>query len=189
MRKQLLGLGLAFGVAALLGTSDASAVEMMGWRVQGSGAGIVEGQKYSFYNIDQGNYLGYQDRAGGNFGWDRAANNGMMVKRKDPGSGPIKCGEVVAIFIEKEWMIYGRQDYGINLTSRTKLDRDEYYQWKFSGCPSGQPVPMNGNITLTNTVANDSLVGCKRALGANICWAADVVSLRGKNYRRADVPK
>jgi hypothetical protein len=161
---------------------------MAGWIVEGSGTGIVEGQMYSLKNLDQGGYLAYQDRAGANFGWKSSANNAMKIKRKT-GSGPIKCGEVFALFIEKEWMIYDKQNFGINLSSRSQLAKDEWYQWKFTGCTDGAVIQLNQNVTLTNTVENDSLVGCKRTIGVNMCWANDVVTVRGKNYRKADVPR
>jgi hypothetical protein len=188
MKKHLLGLGLALGVASFLAVGDASAKDMAGWKVQGSGSGIVDGQKYSLQNLGTGSFLGYQDRTGANFGWDGTANSGMKIARKSGGTSPLKCGEVFALFIEKEWMIYGKQTFGINLTSRTQLNNDDYYQWKFS-CPEGQTVQLNQNVVLVNLKTNDSLVQCTRALGVNMCWADDVATVRGKNYRKADVPR
>jgi len=188
MRKALMVGGLVLGLGMALATRDALAKDMAGWVVEGSGTGIVEGQKYSIKNLDQGGYLRYQDRTGANFGWTGNANQAMQVKRKTAGSGPIKCGEVFALFIEKEWMIHDSQRFGINISSRTQLNKDEYYQWKFTGCKDGDVVPLHANVTLTNTVTNDSLVGCKRAIGVNMCWADDTATVRGKVYRKADVP-
>jgi hypothetical protein len=179
----------ALGLAGLTSTKDAEAKEMNGWRIEGSGSQLMENQKYSIFNLDQNAYWGYKDRAGANFGWDSAPNNGMMVKRKTAGSGPIKCGEIFAIFIEKEWVIREGQTTGISLSSRTKLAQDAWYQWKFTNCKDGDPVALNKEVTLTNTVEQDAIVGCKRVWGVNLCWADDVVTVRGKNYRRADAPR
>jgi len=180
----------ALGLAGSLTSSrDAEAREMGGWRIEGSGSQLMENQRYSIYNLDQTSYWGFKDRAGANLGWDSSPNNGMMVKRKNGGSGPVKCGEVFGIFIEKEWVIYEEQRLSINLSTRTKLAQDAWYQWKFTNCKDGEPVALNQTVTLTNTRENDSLVGCKRALGVNLCWADDVITVRGKNYRKADAPR
>ena len=178
-----LALGLSVGVAALLAVTDVAAREMTGWRVVGSGpAGIVEGQRYSLYNLDQRDYLRYRDRSGANLGWSSAANHAMRVKRQS-GTGPIKCGEVFALFIEKEWILYGKQTTGINLTSRTQ-QTDEAFQWKFGGCQSGQVIGRDQAVTLVNIKGADSVVGCKRVWGVNLCWADTTVTVRGQNYHR-----
>src|SRR5689334_14947566 len=112
------------GGLALLGAivaKDASAKEMAGWIVQGSGTGIVDGQKYSLKRSDENSWLRYQSRTGANFGWEGSANSAMVIKRKGGGSGPLKCGEVFGLFIEKEWMIHDHQTFGINISSRTQL--------------------------------------------------------------------
>ncbi|NOU29456.1 MAG: hypothetical protein HOO96_16250 [Polyangiaceae bacterium] len=188
MKKQLLGFGLALGVAGALGVSDADAKEreLAGWRVEGTGTGIVDGQKYSLFNLDQKGYAKMQDRAGLNLGWTPSANNAMAIKHK--GSGPLKCGEVFALFVEKEWLMYDKQRFGINLSSRTQL-KDEYYQWKFTSCTEGEVIQLNTPVTLTNTKENDCLVGAKRAIGVNVAWCDDTTTVRGKNYRSADVPR
>ncbi len=179
--------GLAFamvsGQAAAVGEVDAN-----GWKVQGSGAGIVEGTMYSLDNLDQGGCLGYKDRAGANLNWDKCPNHAMKVKRKTAGSGPIKCGEVFALFIEQEWIIHEKQRWSIDLSSRSKLDKDSYYQWKFANCKEGEVVPLNAPVALQNVEEKDIVVGCKRALGVNLCWKGDAVHFNGKNYRKADVP-
>lgn len=191
MKRSLARLGgvAAMGLSVVAVAGDVSARDMDGWRIEGSGTGIVEGQKYSLYNLDQTAYLGFKDRTGANLGWDGTANNGFVVNRKGNGTGPIKCGEVFAFFVEKEWIIYEKQRFGINLSSRTKLANDAWYQWKFTSCKDGEVINLNQPVTLTNTVENDSLVGCKRATGVNLCWADDVATVRGKNYRKADIPR
>lgn len=195
MKRHLgkLGWFLAIGVMGLTATTqDAEAKddkEIAGWRVEGSGTGIVDGQRYSIYNLDQKLYWGYKDRMGANMGWDGTPNNGMMIKRKSGGNAPLKCGEVFALFIEKEWVIYEKQSFGINISSRSKLTNDAWYQWKFTNCTDGETIQLNKSVTLTNTVENDCLVGCKRVAGWNGCWCDDTVSVRGKNYRRADAPR
>ncbi len=75
------------------------------------------------------------------------------------------------------------QNCGIGLSTRTKVN-DAYYQWKFT-CATGQNVPTNQAVALVNTVANDSVVGAKRACGVNLCWGDDAKSIAGKNYCKA----
>jgi hypothetical protein len=188
MKMQCLGLGLMLGTASFLGAGSAGAKEMAGWQVRGSGAGIVDGQSYNLFNTDQANYLRYGDRWGANYKWEATANNRMKISRKGGGTGPLKCGEVFALFIEKAWVIHERQEYGINLSSREAGPNESHYQWQFS-CPAGQTVALNESLTLTSTVTKDALVGCERALGVNVCWANDTVTLRDRNYRKADAPR
>ena len=173
-------------LAGFLPVDRANARDMVGWMVQGNGSGIIDGQMYTLYNTDQRKSLAYEERRGANFGW-KNSNRGAKIQRMSGGSTPLKCGEKFALFIDQEWAIYGSQTRGINLTSRTKLNSNDYYQWKFS-CPSGQVVPLNDRVTLVNLKANDSLVGCKRVFGVNMCWASDTVTVLGDNWRRADAP-
>ncbi|MBD1821616.1 hypothetical protein H6F51_03760 [Cyanobacteria bacterium FACHB-DQ100] len=187
--QKLMKLFAFTGLATvLLSTELTLAKEMQGWKVEGSGTGIVEGQNYSLYNLDQKGYLGYQDRRGANLGWDKSPNQGMKLKRKSPGRGAIKCGELFALFVEKEWIIYEKQTTGINLSSRTQL-ADDRYQWKFTNCQANDVIQLNQPVTLTNTVENDSVVGCKRVWGVNLCWANTVFSFRGSNYHKDVVPR
>jgi len=185
MKKSLLVVAIAGGLAA----QTASAKELAGWRVVGSGTGIVEGQMYSLFNLDQNAYLEYKDRAGVNLGWSSRPNDGVKVKRQSPGDGPIKCGEVFALFIQKEWLIHEKQPAGINMSSRTQLAKNDWYQWKFANCNAGDVIPLDRPVTITNTVENDSVVGGKRLWGVNLCWANTVISFRGKNYHKDAVPK
>jgi hypothetical protein len=161
---------------------------MKGWIIKGEGNNLSEGKKYGFFNTDQKEYLRYQDRTGANLGWSKDLNDFMMVQRQTTSTEPIKCEETFGLFIEKEWLMYEKQRYGINLSTRTKLNDPSWYQWKFTNCgASGSPVNLNQPVSLVNTVANSSVVGCKRALGVNLCWAEDVITFRGKNYRKEDV--
>lgn len=179
---------LALIMTALGGNSAFADISMTGWIVKGNGGGIVEGKNYSLFNTDQKEYLRYQDRSGGNLGWSKNANNFMRVQRQTPSNQPIKCEEKFGLFIEKEWPMYETQTYGINLSTRTKLANSEWYQWKFQNCGSaGSPVNLNQPVSLVNTAANMTVVGCERLVGVNLCWTEDVVTFRGKNYRKADV--
>ena len=181
-------LGLAVSAATLLGVTDVAAREMAGWRVVGAGpAGIHEGRKYSLYNLDQKSYLRYRDRRGANLGWSGSPNEAMRVRRRGGGAGPIKCGEVFALFIEREWIIYGEQTTGINLTSRTQLS-DASFQWKFGGCLSGQVIQRDQPVTLVNIPAGDSVVGCRRVWGVNLCWADTTVTVGGQNFHKDALP-
>jgi hypothetical protein len=179
-------LALMAVVATVLSAEAAFAKDMTGWVVRGSGTSIVEGQTYSLYNTDQKQYLQETDRTGANLGWEASPNKAMKVKRQS-GAGPLRCGENFALFVEKEWVIYGSQTVGINLTTRTQLAPDRY-QWQFSNCVPGAVVKLNQPVTLKNTVANDSVVGCKRFWGVNLCWADTVFSWDGTNYHKDAIP-
>ncbi|MBK8455433.1 MAG: hypothetical protein WAQ53_15610 [Thiofilum sp.] len=160
-------------------TSVAQAGNPADWIIEGNGS-LVDGARFSLRSEDQGSYLRYQDRAGVNLGWSNGANNFMRIERASGGNNPLQCGEPFALFIEKEYIIYEKQNIGINLSSRTR--NKNYYQWKFD-CGGG-PVPTNAPLKLTN--GNSAIVGCKRIAGVNICWAGDVITYKGKNYRLAD---
>jgi hypothetical protein len=53
----------------------------------------------------------------------------------------------------------------------------------FTGCAAGSVIPLKQQVTLKNMSGNDSVVGCRRPWGVNLCWADDVVVIYGKNYR------
>ncbi len=185
--KMVSGTAVA-GLALGLALSPVEAMDMVGWEVKGGGAGIFEGARYSLYNLDQRLHLEEKDRTGANLGWTSGPNGHMKVQRVVPSTGPLRCGERFGLFIEKEWVIYDQQTTGINLSTRTQLKpHDAAYQWEFTGCPAGV-VPLNAPVTLKNIRGNDSVVGCKRIWGVNLCWANDVTTIRGQNYRRMDVP-
>ncbi len=182
-RKFSLGLGITTVCALALSNSEADARDMSGWKFSGgSGSTISAGSGYNMYNTDQRLYLDDKDRAGANLGWSSSPQKNVELKKKT-GSGPITCGELFAIKVDKEFVMYDKQTVGINLSTRTTYS-DEWAQWKFSSCTAGQPVPLNQSVTLVNTRAVDSLVGCKRAAGVNLCWAGDVLSAGGKNIRK-----
>ncbi len=176
-------------IATALNCSSVFAEPMTGWIIKGNGGGIVEGKNYSLFNTDQREHLRYKDRTGANLGWSKDMNNFMQVKRQTPSNQPIKCEEKFGLFIEKEWPMYEKQNYGINLSTRTKLTNPEWYQWQFKNCGgSGTIVNLNRPIALVNTSANMTVVGCERLNGVNLCWTEDVVTFNGKNYRKSDVP-
>jgi hypothetical protein len=183
MKKAVLFLGV---IATVLSAESAFARDLPGWQVRGVGPSIVEGSTYSLYNTDQDRYLQEQDRDGANLGWEVAPNRAMKIKRQS-GVGPLRCGETFALFVEKEWVVYGAQTTGINLTTRTQLAADRY-QWQFSGCVPGAIIGLNQSITLKNTVAKDSVVGCKRVWGINLCWTNTTFSWKGKNYHTGAIP-
>jgi hypothetical protein len=183
VKNALLLMGL---MATVLSAESAFARDMPGWQVRGVGTSIVEGRTYSLYNTDQERYLQEQDRTGANLGWEVAANHAMKIKRQS-GVGPLRCGDTFALFVEKEWVIYGAQTTGINLTTRTQLAADRY-QWQFGNCVPGAIIGLNQSVTLKNTVAKDSVVGCKRIWGVNLCWTDTTFSWAGKNYHMAAIP-
>jgi hypothetical protein len=176
-------------IITTLGCNSAWADSTSGWIVKGNGGGIVEGQTYSLFNTDQKSYLRYKDRTGANLGWSSDPNNNFMkVKRQTPSNQPLKCEEKFGLFIEKEWPMYDKQNYGINLSTRTSLSNPSWYQWQFKNCGGpGAFVNLNRPVELFNTAGNMTLVGCERVNGVNLCWTEDVVTFRGQNYRKSDV--
>jgi hypothetical protein len=161
---------------------------MNGWKIEGGDSNLLEGKKYSFFNTDQKSYLRYKDRTGANLGWSGNPNNFMMVKRENSSAAPIKCEEPIGLFIEKEWLMYEKQTFGINISTRTKLNNPGWYQWKFTNCGGGESVvKLNRPISLVNTQTGATVVGCERMVGVNLCWAEDVITFRGKNYRKEDI--
>ncbi|SJM92927.1 hypothetical protein [Crenothrix polyspora] len=158
-----------------------------GWIITGGGVGVLEGYRYNLYNTDQNAYLRFQDRAGVNLGWSNAPNGFMAVKRQYPSNRPITCEEPFGLFIEKEWPMYEKQTFGINLSTRTRLADTSWYQWRFTKCGvPGSVVQLNKPVALVNNRTNSEVVGCERLVGVNLCWAEDVITFKGKNYRLAD---
>lgn len=162
---------------------------MAGWIATGVGSGIYENVRYNLWNLNQRAFLRYQDRWGANLAWTNLnPNYYMKVKRLRPSTGPIKCGEPFALFIQKEWFIYGKQAYGVNLTSSAKLSSPSMYQWRFTKCGANGIADLRSEfLTLVNNVNNTSLVGCTRTFGVNLCWSNDVVQFKSKNYRYQDL--
>ena len=176
-------LAIAIALTTSLMAPVVQAKDLVGWVVSGGSTGIVEGQPYSLWNLDQRYYVQNEERWGVNLGWNVAANNFMKIKRQIPGSGPIRCGEIFALWIERTYYFYGHQTYGLNLTSDYQNPKPE---WKFTSCVPGEVVQLGQKVGLTNVVGNDSVVGCKRITGVNLCWGADVYLYNGQYYRKAD---
>jgi hypothetical protein len=42
-------------------------------------------------------------------------------------------------------------------------------------------------VSLVNIKTGTAVVGCKRLIGVNLCWAEDVVTYKGQNYRKGDI--
>jgi hypothetical protein len=168
-------LGAAAAMATMGATTVAEAGEAEGWILSGGpGAEVGDGTGFNLYNMDQKGYLDYKDRWGANLGWTKSPTSNIELKRKPgAGTGPLKCGETFAFKVDSEWVIYGKQRFGINLTTRTKLD-DSGYQWKITKCTAGQAIAKGAPVSLTNTKENDALVGCKRPAGVNLAWSNDV---------------
>ena len=180
---RLVGL-MACALALTTVAGSAEAKEAEGWKISGgSGSSITSGTGYNFYNIDQKQFLDYKDRAGANLGWQKSAQANVEIRRKD-GAGPLKCGDLFAFKVDGEWIKHGHQYTGINLTS-SKAFSDDLYQWKITKCAAGTEVKKDQPISLTNTKANDAVVGCKRPLGVNLAWASDVETKFGVCVRTA----
>jgi hypothetical protein len=163
-----------------------------GWKVVGDGNGIMEGQTYSFYNIDQGRYLKWKDRKrGANLAWDGQPNNRMKVKRIKQSSGPLKCGEPFYLQIDQSYVGYAKQPIGINLTTDPTPKDDSStstWTWDFSNstCSEGDVVPLNTPLTWKRAVGKDPIEGCERLAGVNLCWSSDIKRINGKNYNKTE---
>ena len=181
-------------------TQAAQAKEMVGWKLlnPGNNSLISTGVVYQLYNTDQESNLILKDRTGANLGWNRSAPANAQFQTKD--GGPITCGKPFALMLGSgggsagykvgpngsNAIMYEKQYVGINLSDRGQL-KDSYYQWKFVGCSEGTSLDATKPLVLFNTVANDSLVGCWRTLGVNLCWAGDTVTVKGYNIRSGDL--
>jgi hypothetical protein len=165
-------------------SGPAQAKDAEGWKISGgSGSSITSGTGYDLYNIDQKLFLDYKDRSGANLGWQGTSQRNVEIKRKD-GDGALKCGDLFAFKVDGEWIKHGKQWSGINLTSK-KAFSDDLYQWKITKCQAGTEVRKDQPISLTNTKANDAVVGCKRPAGVNLAWASDVQTKMGVCVRTA----
>jgi hypothetical protein len=166
------------------------AADQAGWKVVGEGEGILEGKKYSFYNLDQHRYLRYGERKGFNAKWDKDPNEEMEVKRIDAGDGPIKCGEPFGLFIGKEWVTYKNDPFtqGIGLEMNGEFGKGDY-KWSFSKCKEGEIVRLNQPVAWKRAEGKDPIVGCKRLFGVNLCWYSDTRKVDGKNYHEDIIPE
>lgn len=154
------------------------------WIIKGEGP-IVDGKVFSLCSEDQGGCLRIKDRTGANLGWTSGENDFMRIERSSGGDQPLKCGERFALFIEKEYLIDEVQNFGINLSSRTK--NKGYYQWIFE-CGGGE-VPTNQPVALKNN-NHSPIVGCRRVNGVNLCFSGDVRTVPSVgNIRIADLDK
>jgi hypothetical protein len=161
---------------------------MKGWIIKGNSSNVLEGSRYSLFNTDQKDHLRYKDRTGANLGWSKDPNDFMKFRRQNPSAAPLKCEEPIGLFIEKEWLIHEKQTFGINISTRTKLNNPDWYQWKFTNCgASGSTVNLNQAVSLVNVKTGTAVVGCERTFGVNLCWAEDVVTFKGQNYRKGDI--
>ena len=95
-------------------------------------------------------YLQEKGRSGADLAWTPQANNFMKVKRITLGSGPIKCGELVGVFVEEQWMISAGQTYSINISTKKELDPNNVaHKWQFTNCQAaGGVVPLNTPVGL-----------------------------------------
>lgn len=182
--KVMLGLSVLAMGASFAGSAEAKESGSGAWEFRGSGSGLVEGAKYTMHSSNLGWNLYWKDAVGVNARFSSTVTNNIKLKRKS-GSGPIKCGELFAIqFAASEnasytHLHYGHQTLGINLTSDVTY-KDEYAQWKFTNCQEGSVIAPNSKVTLTNTKANDTLMGALRPGVADLAWASDVVCVAGK---------
>ncbi|WP_020561124.1 hypothetical protein [Thiofilum flexile] len=175
---------LVLTAASLLLTQTVLAGNPEDWVIRGNGP-IIDGQRFSLCSLDQKGCLRYKDRDGVNLTWTSEPNNFARIERPQGGDQPLKCNEPFALFIEKEYLINERQNFGIDLSTRTR--NSGFYIWHF-GCTNGQ-VQLNEPMTLSNNVG--TIVGCRRAYGVNLCWTGDVLSLPlpAGNVRIADKKK
>ncbi len=180
--KRIILTGLVAAAALALTAHSAEAKDMTGWIV--SGGAVADGSGFNLYNTDQKGFLDYKDRAGVNLGWTAAAPKNVTFQRQ-AGAGPMKCNDVFALKVGNSYSTYEKGStfsIGISLKMSSTFNQDAF-QWKFA-CAAGQDVPSDQPVTLVNVRVNDSVVGCKRPSGVNLCFANDVESRLGVNIRK-----
>lgn len=194
-KSAIIGLGIAAIGAAVFSAPNASAdvKQVRGWVLLSAGA-QTSGKGFALKNTDSGSCLNSKGRVGVDLGWQDCSGNtdAAFVKQ---GGGAIHCGDVVALRIDGRHYYHAHQTFGINLTDTRNASDSKIYQWKIV-CDGTGPVPLNTPVGLFNTSENDYLVGGTRAVGVNLIWNKDGITVpdrapryAGKNFRRADVPK
>lgn len=162
------------------------------WKVKGSGNQIIEGKSYALLNLNQGAYLRHEKGRwhGPDLSWNGTqSQRRLKIVKQSKDSRPLKCGETFALSIGGKWVAHNHQSRGINLSAYNKYSGSRN-QWKFVNCGSrNSNVVPNKNLVLYNVKAGESIVGCKRAWGVNLCWKSDAYKFKGKYYRKADLKK
>jgi hypothetical protein len=148
------------------------------WKVvPGTSAYISTNTPYKLFCETNGSYLDYYSRSRGidlAFNYRLNYRNIKFVKAGN-GTGPIRYGDRVAIYVERGgYLYYCRRTYGINLAySSTPV-----YQWEIrnnsylnSGNQSHEMVPGSATIALYNSYNRGYLIYGVRQWGPNLKWA------------------
>ena len=140
------------------------------------GIGDVQaGITYSLQNKSLPNVVKYGSRDYGiNLIWGppNIRQEGDIRFEPQVGSGSIKQGQVVAIYLEKGgYLFYKSRKYGINLD----FARTPQFEWELRPNPlePRDAVQLKKTIGLYNRVVRDYVVYCRRSSGINLGWARD----------------
>ncbi len=170
-------------VSALgLSLTEAQATE---WRLTGNGGSLSSGNVVSLFNTYASKFVKYDDRLGVNLNWASSVSGNIQLLRQ-AGAGEIKYGENVAIGVRDgskwEYLVYGSQTVGINLTSRTNVPQ---YNWQMQGGAIGSAVKSGDTVRLLNLTNNHHVVYCKRPTGVNLAWRNNCYNLpiAGRTYK------
>lgn len=195
--KKMVVSGAVLGVLGLLGFAQpAGAGDVANWELTGcEGGAVTSGAKCNLKNQKSGQCLVF-DHNMGQTDWSFRGCGSPDVSFVNKGGGPIKCGEVVALKMGKEFYrkCVNPQTVGINVCSDAASSPQDHingtnathWDWKIVGCPDGQPVPVDKPIVLHNIARNDSIVFAKRpSKVTDTCWANSIkfdqcVSVRDK---------
>jgi hypothetical protein len=164
------GLGLVPGQAH---ATDKAAKKAEDWQVLAASAGtpVMPGTAYTMFNKTDKEAIKYGKRTWGvDLVWDKSKTlNNMKFMRKD-GTGALKYGDTVAIYIDKgNYLSYQKMKFGVNLN----YAKGPAYEWVILGGKKGEVVKTGQDISLFNQKENDFLIYAERPVGINLRWFKD----------------
>ncbi|MFD3505332.1 hypothetical protein ACFWWT_26735 [Streptomyces sp. NPDC058676] len=145
------------------------------WTLKFSGAAGTN-VPFALYSQREKDHLYYAWRKWGiSLKWTESAKNEWkFVKCGSSGtSSPVRYDQKLALYntSDKEYMVYGKRNVGINLSWSKRLDQ-KACQWKVRGGKTGKaigPSPVKDAL-LFNTAVKDYLVNEWRPAGVSLRW-------------------
>ena len=174
MARQFKKWLVVFAVAGIAAGAPSSALaqNLLDWQAMG-GSGPIQSyhSNFTLYNVSDREALKYGSRTWGiNLVWDRNTNLGNIRFDKQSGSGDVKYGEPVAVYIKGGGFLkWEKRRVGINLAwSNTPV-----YEWRIGGGEPSQSVMFGERIALLNDRTHDAMIYGKRPAGVNLIWLKD----------------
>ena len=177
MKKRIrLGIALTALLAlALPGVaSAANKLDPVQWNIGASA--LKGGSYYTLKNEVNKSTLGYGSRTFGvNLTWGGDGKWEFLRKSTQPNVRDHRTpppGEPVALYntSKRQYLVYGSQTWGINLT----WSKTPSYQWKAE-------FGASGDMSLFNTSAGDYVVYGERSQGINLRWLKDLKKIETQN--------